>query len=395
MRHHPLIKACGSLKLTVVLLGLSMALVFFGTLDQTQLGIHAVQQRYFESFFVLYPYTPNRPGFLPLPGGFLLGGLLLLNLFCAHWIHFRPRWKNLGISLIHGGLVLLILSGFLTSFFQRDSQMAIIEGEQINYAFTQDENELVFTDTSASTHNTEVRIPTTLLSNGQRLEHPSLPFTVNVETSHPNARLYPQADSTLLNQLPHAYPSNATEGLGKTMSIAVEPRARDLSADGVNTATALISLSTPEGSSLGRWLVSNVFDNMPGQTFDYADKHWLVELRFKRYYNPYWVELLEVRHDTYPGTDIPKNYSSRVRLSAIDNTPLRQALIYMNHPLRYAGLTYYQSGVNPLTRGTVLQVVENPSWSLPYIAILLIGLGLLYQFSHHLLRYLSKRANAL
>ncbi len=39
-----------SLKLTVVLLALSIALVFWATLDQTDLGVWGVQQKFFHSF---------------------------------------------------------------------------------------------------------------------------------------------------------------------------------------------------------------------------------------------------------------------------------------------------------------------------------------------------------
>lgn len=62
-----------SLKLTVVLLVLSLVLVFVATLDQVNLGIWAVQEKYFRSFFVLW----NVKG-IPVPvfpGGYLVGRL--------------------------------------------------------------------------------------------------------------------------------------------------------------------------------------------------------------------------------------------------------------------------------------------------------------------------------
>ena len=40
----------------------------------------------------------------------------------------------------------------------------------------------------------------------------------------------------------------------------------------------------------------------------------------------------------------------------------------MNHPLRYQGETFYQSGVLGLGKGTILQVVRNPGWLIPYIS---------------------------
>ena len=64
-----------SLRLTVVLLVLSIVLVFAATLDQVHLGVWGVQEKYFRSFFV---FKPDRaaPAFLfpVFPGGYLLGG---------------------------------------------------------------------------------------------------------------------------------------------------------------------------------------------------------------------------------------------------------------------------------------------------------------------------------
>ena len=83
-----------SLKLTVVLLALSIVLIFWATLAQVQLGIWGVQEKFFHTFFVL----ENIPGTaIPVPvfpGGYFLGGLLLLNLVAAHLYRFRFEWKK-------------------------------------------------------------------------------------------------------------------------------------------------------------------------------------------------------------------------------------------------------------------------------------------------------------
>jgi hypothetical protein len=52
----------------------------------------------------------------------------------------------------------------------------------------------------------------------------------------------------------------------------------------------------------------------------------------------------------------------------------------MNNPLRYAGLTFYQASYGQDDRLSVLQVVRNPGWLLPYIACGLAGLGMLAHF---------------
>ena len=103
---------------------------------------------------------------------------------------------------------------------------------------------------------------------------------------------------------------------------------------------------------------------------------------------------MRFQHEVYTGTDIPRNFSSRVRLSRADTGEQREVLIYMNNPLRYAGATYYQSGFDPDNHGTILQVVRNPSWLTPYLACALVGAGLLIQFAIHLWGFVFKRRTA-
>jgi hypothetical protein len=59
-----------SLKLTIVLLLFSMVLIFAATLDQVNLGIWAVQEKYFRSFVI---YSQVGKIALPIfPGGYTL-----------------------------------------------------------------------------------------------------------------------------------------------------------------------------------------------------------------------------------------------------------------------------------------------------------------------------------
>ena len=96
------------------------------------------------------------------------------------------------------------------------------------------------------------------------------------------------------------------------------------------------------------------------------------------------------RHDVYPGTEIPKNFSSLVRLSNPTSGEERDVLIYMNQPLRYQGRTFYQSGFEGETV-TILQVVQNPGWMMPYISCVIITLGLLVHFAISLRRSLTRK----
>ena len=122
-----------SLKLTVWLMGLSMLLILLGTLEQVHWGVWHVQKEYFSAWYCLYPINPTAAIRIPLPGGFLLGGLLVLNLIFAHVRHFKKGIKHAGITMIHSGLILLLVGGFVTAAYQEESAMVIPENESRNF----------------------------------------------------------------------------------------------------------------------------------------------------------------------------------------------------------------------------------------------------------------------
>jgi len=68
-------------------------------------------------------------------------------------------------------------------------------------------------------------------------------------------------------------------------------------------------------------------------------------------------------------------------------------LISMNQPLRYEGKAFYQASFGRNDTLSVLQVVENPGWLLPYVSCIVVGAGLAIHFLFALFRSL-KRAGA-
>ena len=77
----------------------------------------------------------------------------------------------------------------------------------------------------------------------------------------------------------------------------------------------------------------------------------------------------------------------------------RETDIYMNNPLRYAGLTFYQHQMDrdelDASRGTsTLQVVRNPSWLTPYFGCGAVGYGLARHFLFYLIGFIFKRRSA-
>ena len=85
------------------------------------------------------------------------------------------------------------------------------------------------------------------------------------------------------------------------------------------------------------------------------------------------------------------NYSSLVELRHPERGENREFLIYMNHPLRYDGLTFFQNSFTQDELNTILQVVSNPGRHLPYISCILIFIGLSLQFGISLWKFVGNR----
>src|SRR5207248_562018 len=79
----------------------------------------------------------------------------------------------------------------------------------------------------------------------------------------------------------------------------------------VDAPSAYITLSA-KGEPLGTYLVTCLLEQP--QTVRVGDKSYQLQLRFKRYYKDYTLYLKKFSFDRYLGTNVPKNYSSLVRL---------------------------------------------------------------------------------
>lgn len=379
----PLAALLASLRVTVMLLVLSILLVFAATLDQVHLGVWGVQQKYFHSFWV-FSQVPGAGVALPIfPGGYCLGLLLLANLVAAHLTRFRLRAANAGLWLTHLGLILLLAGEGISGLLQQDSQMRIDVGQTRRYAESFRATELAVVETTAPDRDTVIAIPSGLIEEQRELQHPRLPFAIKPIVYYPNARLRMRGAN------PDGPPAVAT--LGDGVQVAAQPAPVTYKPNESNWPTAYLELRTPEGP-IGTLLVSTML--VGPQTLTYQGRTWEIALRPQRDYLPAQLTLERFTHDVYPGTQIPKDFASTVRLRSDDRRDDRQVRIFMNNPLRVAGRAIYQAGYDNNDRTSVLQVVRNPAWLMPYVACSVIALGLALQFGLHLFRFARRRRPA-
>jgi hypothetical protein len=514
-----LLNVLTSLRLTVVCLCMGIVLVFVGTLAQADEGLYQAQARYFKHWIVVGTTLFGHKIPLILPGGYLVGTVLLINLVAAHIKRFVWSKKKIGIFMVHAGLILLLLGQLLTDVLSVESAMRLGEGESKNYSQDFGKNELAVIDVTDPQRDEVVSIPESMMANKKEIRHASLPFTLKVNDYWVNAdvddvppgeaksidanagrytnsmalALPPPADASgrsraavlveilstntsvgtyfitanermgeeqkltvgnrkwtmsMLfapnfggNNLVFSDPAAGREGMvmiseneltpnaeirrdglpltlrikqfwpncriyhkpapnsvrpkptqGVLTDVILTPMPPVIQQDARNLPATLVEVSTSKGT-LGSWLLS--CELRAKQEFTYENRTYQLALRFKRHYKPYSIRLLDVKHEVYRGTEIPRNFSSRVRIQRPDTGEDREVLIYMNNPLRYEGETFYQYQVGPdeMDRSletSTLQVIRNPGWLTPYFSCALMSLGLVVQFLTHLIGFAMK-----
>ena len=399
------LKALASLQLTVVLFALSLGLVFFGTLAQMNSGIWTVVEQYFWSNWVkvdfnllvqfakkfdvlgFLPSDAAVKGWFPFVGGKLLGFALLANLLAAHLVRFKLTWQRGGVIMLHSGMILLFVGEYITREYSVEQRMSITEGETATHAYDMRNAELALVDRSDPTTDRVVVVPNRLLEQGGRIAADDLPVDIRVDKFYKNAVLEPLK--------PGEQPT-ATAGTGREKKIRSMDEVSGVDTQqGVDLPAAYVTLyQKGTETAVGTYLVSlyaTLTDETQTATID--GRPYDLSLRFTRHYKPYTLTLLKFRFDRYVGTQMAKNYSSQVILNDPERGVNEEVVISMNDPLRYRGETFYQADFDKRTeKTTLLQVVRNPGWQLPYWACALVGVGMLWHFGRGLTKFLDRQS---
>jgi len=392
------LQVIASLRLTVILFALAMFLVFVGTLAQKDAGIWTVVNKYFRWWWVwvplqvFFPSAIKVPGSFPFVGGWTLGVLLLVNVLAAHIVRFRYSWKRLGIVLTHAGIITLLCGELITGIYSVEANLVVHEGDITNYTEERDKAELavVFPSSNGEVERHLV-FPENVLKKGGRLTHKEMPFDLQIAAYMSNSELV-RPDGKLKN------PATSGQGIEK---IAVEKKENAGADAGAGRDIASIYVTAYKKGTdeaidtylLSIWL--SAMSDQPEEKLTIDKTPYTLSLRFKRVYKPYSVYLQKWNADYYPGTSIPKNYSSDVLFSdpshGVKDLPVT---IRMNSPLRYQGETFFQADwTKDGRKGTILQVVRNPGWLLPYISCGLVMVGLLLHFGMYLVTFIRQRSS--
>lgn len=380
------------LRITVALFVLALFLVFWGTLAQVDNGVWTVVQKYFRSMIVMVPLKVvffngvNTDLAIPYPGGWLIGGAMFVNLLAAHAVRFKLSWGRAGILLIHAGLIVMMVGELVTGLYAVEGNMIIKIGEAGSTVIHAGQSELAVIRRVDAKKDEVVVIPARFLKKSDAvIEHESLPFKFQV------------IEYMVNSNLKLAHNKLVTRGYGRTHIAVEQPEVSGVDPNQRHDQPSVyVKLTGKKGEDLGVWLFSLWFGE-DVQWLEVDGVRYQILLRFKHTTRPFKLHLTDFQHKVFPGTNTPKDFHSYIDLADPETGVDRKVEIYMNSPLYYRGETFYQSSWTTDMKtgkadGTILQVVRNPGWLLPYISCAVVGIGMLIHFGLTLHRFIDKRS---
>ena len=341
-------------------------LLILGTLSQAELGLYMAQKKYFESLFFYW-------GPVPLPGGGLV--LILIGLGLSLQLLLKTRWKgpSLGIAITHVGAWILVIGSFWLHFQTHEGNVVLEEGETSAWMSHYHDVELVLTDENHLGFEREYILRQSLLKDKNWQSLGGLPFEIRIHQFETNIEP--------VKRTAEGYIKSSQEierhGFAALFDLKALKRSPQTEKNRAGVVFELRRTDRALSESNGFY---SVFEAMPvEQTIRMGDEKEPLTVRVRRQKNllPFEIELIRFEKINYPGTEVAKSYSSQVLLKEGDAR--FRFNITMNHPLRYKGYTFYQASFleeeGVLT--SVLAGVKSDIWWLPYVASLVMGLGLL------------------
>ena len=400
----------GSFGFAAVLLAFLFLLTWIGTLAQVEHGIYDIQKKYFESYFLVHwagpfdfkiPFREMQPLFsvpaipVPLPGGYLLLSLLLLNLTIGGLVRIRKERRTAGIIVAHVGIAILLVGGFIEFKWSEKGNLVISEQALLDRNPNMWPNQ---SDQFQSYHEWELILHEAvdegivrehLIVNAQwedlgpgkqrAFASDALPFDVSVTRTFRNCRVVPKG------------PMSAGDG-PVIDGYVVLAQPKDPEAE--RNVPGLYATFTEKASGKQTDAIVWGLQRQPF-TLVAAGKSWIVDLKKKRFALPFSVRLDKFTFQRHPGTNSASVYLSDV--TKIEGGREQSLKITMNEPLRHKGFTLYQSsfgpdGVQPGEPAySVFSVVKNPSDQWPKWACYIIAVGLLWHFAGRLFRHVKSQ----
>jgi hypothetical protein len=363
------------LGLATILLLLLGLLTWLATLEQIDNGLYPTLNKYFswQSPFLL-PEINGKMIPFPLPGGYWVGALLLLNLTLGGVIRIRKGWRHVGNLISHLGIILMLVGAGVAHHFSERGNMAVGEGESSNAA--EDYFEYVVEAAEikdgnpASIHVIRGEHLDDLTEGASRVfRFPNLPFDLEIA-------------GYLANAVPVALTERAP-ALGERDAdgyyLMEKPPEKNAEA---NTAACYARIIHRDGNKSAPFILAGA--SFQPFSIRHDDRIFTVDMRKRLWPMSFTVKLDQFTAAFHPGTMKPSRFVSKI--TRIENGGEAKVTIQMNEPMRYEGLTFFQASYGPpgampgQRMYSVFEVVKNPADKWPEYSLYVVTFGMLVTF---------------
>jgi len=410
--------------LATVLLLILMVQTWLATLEQVHYGLHATLQKYFDAKeFIVIPdagvFHESLLGkkFLPLPGGYWVCALLVLNLTLGGIVRMRKGWKTFGVLLSHFAIVFMIVAGGVAQLKEERGVMMLSEDgksypKTADYANSFTETTIEITEVKdgkpvgpvhfiKDSNYLDLKFDTpdrskvdrffSAIGIGQEYSNdprkillPKLPFDLEVQGYIQNAKAVSTATMA---------PQRGEPVVDGWFLFARKPElSTEMDTPGIHARVV------PRDGSKGQvmLLVASDLDGMEPRapvTVRSGDRTFVIRLDKRIWPVPFQVTLVDARSEFHPNTNRAKYYESDIIRT--QNGIETKHFIEMNAPMREGGLTFYQRTMmsGAATKDWVIsgfEVVRNPSDKWPEWSIYIASFGLCLHFAVKLVNFLTR-----
>lgn len=322
-----------------------MILLIAGTVAQKEMGLYAAQHMFFSSWILWL-------GPLPLPGTYTTLSFISIALLLKFFAYSPWKRSQAGIIITHLGVLVLMVGGLLTALTQKEGFIALHEGQSTNLISDYhqrilkiEKNDDIFLIQPFDTISTNSTIP--------------LPFEARILQTCKNCKPEMAKNPDVRN------------GLAEKIELISAPLEKENEA---NLSGITMQISNAGNTIDGIYVMMEEIPHKPEITF--KGDRYVFSLGRAEDLMPFTIELQKFTRDMHPGTNIARGFSSSVIVG--DEEVQWPAIIQMNEPLRYKGYTFYQSSfaIRPDGEVSILSVVHNKGRAFPYLASLIIFIGL-------------------
>ena len=371
-----IIKIISNPKLFVFTIIWMMVLLVLGTIAQKEIGLFAAQNKYFSSIIIWLYFSDGTVSFpiLPVPGGMLTMIVLSINLIS--FLLKANIWKvnKIGVIIVHIGALVLLAGSAVTAIFSEEGQVIIAEGEETNFIINLYEKEFSVVKDNKLDSLEVINFNQNILKKNNVLTYQNIPLDIKILDYYINSELINRQTNNRI------YKGEIAE----KFDIMNQKPNKEYEQNKAAIKYEIIS----DNKNISGIYISRIDNSMQTLAVDGID--YTLYIRRQQTLLPFHIKLQNFEHIKHPGTDTPKSFSSEIYLK--ENNTSKRHLIEMNAPLRYKGYTFYQASFSNEggKEWTVLAAVKNYGRLFPYIASIIMCVGVLIQMIFRMPRLLRK-----